>query len=212
MAGTSESHQPTVFLVDDDEAIRDSLSFLLQSVGIPCETFASARDFLNAYNDDRPGCLVLDVRMPGMSGLELQETLSRRDIRLPIIIISGHGDVPMAVRAMKAGAIDFIEKPFSGQTLLKHIRQALAQDLRNRRNQERYYAVAGRLALLSPREREVMERVVTGQYNKVIAAELGISISTVEAHRKNMMEKLQAESLTDLIRMLAYHQKHTGKP
>lgn len=204
--------EPAIFVVDDDQAVRDAIHLLLTGAGFKTKIFANAKEFLAGYQPEQPGCLLLDVRMPGMSGLELQETLNQRDIRLPIIIISGHGDVPMAVRAMKAGAMDFIEKPFSGQTLLEHIRQALAQDFKNRRHQDRYQAIAARIALLSPREREVMERVAVGQYNKVIAAELDISVSTVEAHRKNMMEKLHAESLTDLICMLAYHQRHTGKP
>ena len=194
---------PTVFLIDDDQAVRDAVGLLLQASGLAVETFASATDFLDAGVVQRPGCLVLDVRMPGLSGLDLQKELWAKGHRTPIIFMTGHGDVPMAIRAMKAGAFDFIEKPFQGQTLLARIREALAFDSRQRRRQACRDKAAARLALLSPREREVLERVAEGQYNKVIAAELGISLSTVEIHRKRVMEKLQAESLSDLIRLLA---------
>lgn len=194
---------PTVFLIDDDQAVRDAVGLLLQASGLAVETFASATDFLDAGVVQRPGCLVLDVRMPGLSGLDLQRQLQLKGDRIPIIFMTGHGDVPMAIRAMKAGAFDFIEKPFQGQTLLARIQEALALDARERGRQARRAEAAARVALLSPREREVLDRVVEGQYNKVIAAELGISLSTVEIHRKQVMEKLQAESLSDLIRLLA---------
>ncbi|MEI2781837.1 MAG: response regulator [Candidatus Competibacter sp.] len=194
---------PTVFLIDDDQAVRDAVGLLLQASGLAVETFASATDFLDAGVVQRPGCLVLDVRMPGLSGLDLQRQLQLKGDRIPIIFMTGHGDVPMAIRAMKAGAFDFIEKPFQGQTLLARIQEALALDARERGRQARRAEAAARVALLSPREREVLDRVVEGQYNKVIAAELGISLSTVEIHRKRVMEKLQAESLSDLIRLLA---------
>lgn len=197
------SDVPTVFLIDDDQAVRDAVGLLLQASGLAVETFASAVDFLGTDVLQRPGCLVLDVRMPGLSGLDLQKQLRARGHRIPIIFMTGHGDVPMAIRAMKAGAFDFIEKPFQGQTLLVQIQEALAFDARERRRQARRDEAAARIALLSPREREVLERVADGQYNKVIAAELGISLSTVEIHRKRVMEKLQAESLSDLIRILA---------
>ncbi len=194
---------PTVFLTDDDPAIRDSVGLLLRANGLAVETFASAVDFLESNAVQRPGCLLLDVRMPGMSGLDLQKRLQEMSCRTPIIFMTGHGDVPMAIRAMKAGAFDFVEKPFQAQALLDRLQEALALDAQERRRQARRNEVAARMALLSPREREVMERVVAGQYNKVIAADLGISISTVEIHRKRVMEKLQAASLSEMIQMLA---------
>ena len=194
---------PTVFLTDDDPAIRDSVGLLLRANGLAVETFASAVDFLESNAVQRPGCLLLDVRMPGMSGLDLQKRLQEMSCRTPIIFMTGHGDVPMAIRAMKAGAFDFVEKPFQAQALLDRLQEALALDAQERRRQARRNEVAARMALLSPREREVMERVAAGQYNKVIAADLGISISTVEIHRKRVMEKLQAASLSEMIQMLA---------
>ncbi|PIE83225.1 MAG: DNA-binding response regulator [Candidatus Contendobacter odensis] len=199
---------PTVFIVDDDQAIRDSVSLLLRANGFAVEVFCDAMSFIKSGAFYRSGCLLLDVRMPGMSGLNLQEQLKKQDAQMPIIFMTGHGDVPMAIRAMKLGAFDFIEKPFQGDLLLNRVREALEQDARERRHQVYRLEVTTRMALLSPREREVLERVATGCYNKVIAADLGISISTVEIHRKRVMEKLQAESLSDLIRMLAL-QNHT---
>jgi two-component system response regulator FixJ len=197
------SHSATVFIIDDDPAVRDAVGLLLRASGLQVETFASAADFLNANVVRRPGCIVLDVRMPGMSGLDLQKQLRAQGCCLPIIFMTGHGDVPMAIRAMKAGAFDFIEKPFQGEILRQRIDEALNLDCRERSRQARRTDAATRLALLSPREREVLDRVADGQYNKVIAAELGISLSTVEIHRKRVMEKLQAGSLSDLIRLLA---------
>lgn len=194
---------PTVFLVDDDQAVRDAVGLLLRTTGLNVEAFANAADFLASDRVRRPGCLLLDVRMPGMSGLDLQKQLREQGHRIPIIFMTGHGDVPMATRAMKAGAFDFIEKPFQGQTLLARVREALERDARERRRQAQRNEAAARLARLSPREREVLERVAAGQYNKVIAAELGISLSTVEIHRKRVMDKLGADSLSDLIRTLA---------
>lgn len=194
---------PTVFLIDDDQAIRDSVGLLLRANGLVVEAFSNAVDFLESDAIQRPGCLLLDVRMPGMSGLDLQKHLQALNQRMPIIFITGHGDVPMAIRAMKAGAFDFVEKPFQAENLLNRIHEALALDAQERCRQAQRDQAAARMALLSPREREVLERVVAGQFNKVIAAELGISISTVEIHRKRVMEKLQAESLSDLIRLQA---------
>lgn len=193
----------TVFIVDDDPAVRDALSLLLRTDGLTVQSFANAVGFLEAGVDQQPGCLLLDVRMPGISGLDLQKRLRARGCHTPILFMTGHGDVPMAIRAMKAGAFDFLEKPFQGQALLERVREALALDARRREAQAIRDQAATLLALLSPREREVLERVVAGQYNKVIAAELGISLSTVEIHRKRVMDKLQAESLSDLIRILA---------
>jgi RNA polymerase sigma factor (sigma-70 family) len=193
--------EPVVFVVDDDQAIRSSLKWLIESVGLRVKTFASADEFMRNYYPGRAGCLMLDVRMPGMSGLELQEHFARHDINLPIIIITGHGDVPMAVRAMKAGAIDFIEKPFNDELLLECIRNALAIDHRQRTQQTRRAEIAARLAQLTPREHEVMEMVTDGRSNKEIAVDLGVSAKTVEAHRARVMEKMQAGSLAELVRM-----------
>jgi len=193
--------QPTVFVVDDDQASRDSLRWLIESVGLRVETFASARELLDNYNPDRSGCMVLDVRMPGMSGLDLFDRLAARRIAPPTIIITGHGDVPMAVRALKAGVIDFIEKPFNDQVLLDCIQRALERDTEHRHQQTRREATSAKLALLTPREREVMDMLVAGLHNRDIAARLGISIKTVEAHRAKVMDKMQADSMSDLVRM-----------
>jgi len=202
MKPTAISARPTVFIVDDDTAVRDALKFLLRSVGHPVETFSSAQDFLTAYRDDRPGCLVLDIRMPGMSGLELQEKLVEKRSILPIIFITGHGDVPMAVEAMQAGAMDFIQKPFRDQDLLDRINQALEKDANNRAALGELNVIRERLASLTPREREVMDLVVNGKANKVIAGDLDLSQRTVEIHRARVMEKMQASSLAHLVRMV----------
>lgn len=192
---------PTVFVVDDDPAMRASLRWLIESVGLSVRTSSTAQEFLSSYRPNVPGCLVLDVRMPGMSGLDLQAELIARQISLPVLIITGYAEVPIAVRAMKAGAFDFIEKPFSDQTLLDRIRKAIAMDRRARRTQEERTQVRKRMTQLTPRERDVMERVVEGSSNKVIAAELNVSTKTVEVHRKRVMEKMAAHSLADLIRL-----------
>jgi FixJ family two-component response regulator len=191
----------TVFIVDDDEAVRDSLSFLMQSVGLPTETFDSADSFLQANPVGRAGCLLLDIRMPGMSGLELQGLLAERNIRLPVIFISGHADVPMAVRALKAGAFDFVEKPFNDQLLLDCVQRAIESDRQQRQSEAQLDEWRERMASLTPREREVMELVVDGAANKVISATLGVSLKTVEAHRARVMDKLKADSLSHLVRM-----------
>ncbi|MGH7788010.1 MAG: response regulator transcription factor [Candidatus Binatia bacterium] len=192
---------PTVYVVDDDPAMRSSLRWLIESVGLTVCTCASAQEFLRTYQPTDPGCLVLDVRMPGMSGLDLQAELHSRKIRIPILIITGYAEVPLAVRAMKAGAFDFIEKPFSDQTLLDRIRAAVAQDEVRRRRQAARQEAERLLSLLTARERDVLNRVVTGKSNKVIAAELVLSTKTVEVHRAHVMEKLRADSLADLIRL-----------
>jgi FixJ family two-component response regulator len=194
--------KPTVFIVDDDAAVRDALKFLMRSVGHPVETFVSALDFLEAYRDDRPGCLVLDVRMPGMSGLELLEKLVERRAIIPIIFITGHGDVPMAVEAMQAGAMDFIQKPFRDQDLLDRINQALEKNAAMRTLLGEKNKIRERLATLTPREREVMDLVVLGKANKFIAGDLDLSQRTVEIHRARVMEKMQAASLAHLVRMV----------
>lgn len=193
--------QPTVFVVDDDEAMRSSLKWLIESVGLRVECHASAEEFIGSYYPGRSGCLLLDVRMPGMSGLELQEYLHNHEITIPIIIITGHGDVPMSVRAMKAGATDFIEKPFNDELLLDSIRNALLVDGNQRDQQAERAELAGRLALLTPREHEVMDMVTQGKSNKEIARALDVSAKTVEAHRAKVMEKMQAKSLAALVRM-----------
>jgi len=193
---------PTVFIVDDDAPVRDGLKLLLRSVGHRVETYGSAQEFLDAYADDRPGCLVLDVRMPGMSGLDLQERLNERRAILPIIFITGHGDVPMAVEALQAGALDFLQKPFRDQELLDRSASALDKDAANRRELLELKQVAARFAELTPRERSVMNLVVQGKSNKVIAGDLDISQRTVEIHRARVMEKTQAGSLAHLVRMV----------
>jgi len=195
------NRQPNVFVVDDDQAMRNSLKWLIESVGMHVETFASADEFIRNYYPGRAGCLLLDVRMPGMSGLELQEHFLEHQIRIPIIIITGHGDVPMAVRAMKSGAVDFIEKPFNDELLLESIRNALNMDVEQRHLQARRAEIATRLARLTSREHQVMEMVTDGRSNKEIALQLGVSAKTVEAHRARVMEKMQAASLAELVKM-----------
>lgn len=191
----------TVFVVDDDEAARESLRWLLESVGHHVNCPASAREFLESYDGSVPGCLVLDVRMPGMSGLELQNHLIERGWCLPVIVVTGHGDVPMAVRAMKAGAIDFLQKPYNDQTLLDRIQQALELCSQRRQNRSELALIRANHDHLTQREREVAERVVAGKANKVIAIELGLSPKTIEVYRANVMFKMQAHSLSELVQM-----------
>jgi len=195
-------HPVTVFVVDDDEAVGSSLKLLLKSVGLPAQVFSSGPDFLGAVDATRAGCLVLDIRMPGMSGLEVQQQLNERGVMLPIIFITGHGDVPMAVEAMQHGAMDFIQKPFRDQDLLDRINQALEKDRAAREllgNRER---IRMRIAELTPREREVLDLVTRGKPNKVIAGDLALSQRTVEIHRSRVMEKMGATSLAQLVRMI----------
>lgn len=193
--------QSTVFVVDDDPAIRESLRWLIESVGLKVKVFTTANEFLKSYDPSLPGCLVLDIRMPGMSGLDLQNELAARNVSIPILIITGHAEVPVAVRAMKAGALDFIEKPFSDQLLLDRIRRAIEKDVEFRQANSERVGVAARLAQLTPREREVMDLVIAGKANKVIASELGLSPKTVEVHRAHVMKKMQVDSLADLVRL-----------
>ncbi len=195
------SAQPTVFLVDDDQAYRQSLRFLLESAGLTVEDFPSASEFLKTYDTAKPGCLVLDVRMPSMSGLELQEYLVERCINLPIIFITGHGDVPMSVKAIKGGAVDFIEKPFDDVLLIDRINEAFKKDAENRNVQDKIFDFKSRWLRLTSREREVMDLIIAGRSNKQIATELDVSHRTVEVHRARIMEKMQAESVADLITM-----------
>jgi len=192
---------PTVWIVDDDEAMRSSLKWLIESVGMRVESHSSANEFLQTHYPGRFGCLLLDVRMPGMSGLELIEHLGAQQMMPPTIIITGHGDVPMAVRAMKSGALDFIEKPFNDEVLLDAIRRALVAEEQRRDITAEVADVAARLAHLTPREHEVMQMVTEGKSNKEIANSLGVSAKTVEAHRARVMEKMQAGSLAELVRM-----------
>jgi two-component system response regulator FixJ len=193
---------PTVFAIDDDDAVRTSLRLLLKSVGVPVETFASAPEFLKCFDPDRAGCLVVDIRMPGMSGLELQEHLNRRNAIAPIIFITAHGDVPMAVEAMNHGATDFIQKPFRDQDLLDRIQQALTLDQEIRAGLRQRAAIRERMASLTPREHEVLQLVTQGNANKVIAGDLAVSQRTIEIHRARMMEKMGAKSLAHLVRMV----------
>jgi two-component system response regulator FixJ len=192
----------TVFVVDDDEEVRNAMKRLMNSVGLAVETFASAEEYLAQFDPARPGCLLLDVRMKGMSGLEVQERLALEEVQPPIIIITGHGDVPMAVRAVSAGAVNFIEKPFNEQVLLDSVHRAIELDGEHRGRVLQRADISARLEFLTPREREILDLVVAGKRNKVIAGELGISQSTVESHRAKVMEKMQAESLSDLMRMM----------
>jgi two-component system response regulator FixJ len=196
-----QDKQATVFIVDDDPAIRFAMQALMDSVNIEHEIYASGDEFLESAVELRPGCLVLDIRMPGLGGLELQEELIRRGSSLPIIFITGHGDVPMAVDAMQKGAVDFIQKPFRDQDLLNRVHEALKTDQERREEQQAHAEVAERLARLTNREREVFDLVVTGKPNKVIAYDLGVSQRTVEIHRARVMEKMQARSLADLVKM-----------
>ena len=193
--------EPIVHIVDDDSAIRSSLSFLMKSVGFDSRAYASAEAFLDQADLDRLGCLVVDVRMHGMSGLELQQLLNERGSKLPVIIITGHGDVPMAVQAMKAGAVDFLEKPYDNELLITRIRQCL-QEVSTEQNRESKVAKAkSQLAQLTPRELEVMNLLVAGKHNKAIADDLDISVRTAEAHRAKVMKKLHADSLSDIVRV-----------
>jgi two-component system, LuxR family, response regulator FixJ len=193
---------PTVFVVDDDEGVRNSLRFLLKSVGLNTRAMASAREFLEAFKQNQAGCLVLDVRMPGMSGIELQQQLNLRGATIPVIFITGHGDIPMAVEAMQHGAFDFLQKPFRDQDLIDRIQRALERDSRNRNALAQHASIRERFESLTPREREVLALMTRGKPNKVMAAELGVSQRTVEIHRARVMEKSGASSLAQLVRMV----------
>jgi two-component system, LuxR family, response regulator FixJ len=194
--------QPTVFIVDDDPAVRDSLCVLLGASNLPAEPFASARSFLESIADDRPGCLLLDVRMPEIDGLELQRQLVERAIHLPVIILTAHGDVPMAVQALRAGALDFIQKPFDTRALLDRIREALEEDARERQKRHDQREILKRIELLSKREREVLDRIVAGMPTKTIASSFGTSFNTVQNQRASILRKMQADSVADLVRMV----------
>jgi two-component system, LuxR family, response regulator FixJ len=194
--------EATVFVVDDDPAIRKSLRWLIESVGLQVQTHGSAQEFLDHYDPEAPGCVVLDVRMPGMSGLELQERLREQGAMIPVIVMTAYGDVPMAVRSMKAGALHFFEKPVSDQVLLDHIQRAIAEDSRNRRERAEQQEIMERLKRLTHREHEVMQMVVAGLSSKQIGGDLGVSFKTVEAHRAKIMKKMEAASIPHLIKMV----------
>lgn len=196
---TENITEPTIFVVDDDDAVRNALQILIESMGIRVATFASVQAFLDGYDPARPGCLVLDVRLPRMSGLELQEHLRRQGIHIPVIFISGHGNVAMAVRTMKAGAVDFLEKPFDDQVLLESIQRAVEQDRQARADDRWHVQIKERLDQLSRREAEVLHLLIRGMSNKVIAHEMNLSTKTVETHRAHIMRKLGVNSMAGLM-------------
>ena len=207
-----KERSPVVFIVDDDEAVRSSLRLLLKSVGLVPAAVGSAGEFLDTYDPAQPGCLVLDVRMPKISGLELQEKLNLQGAVIPVIFITGHGDVPMAVEAMQAGAFDFLQKPFRDQDLIDRIQRALERDRTNRAALNERSLIRERLDSLTPREREVLALVTSGKPNKIMAADLGVSQRTVEIHRAHVMEKMGASSLAQLVRMAMDHGEHAAAP
>jgi RNA polymerase sigma factor (sigma-70 family) len=190
-----------VFIVEDDPSMRNALKNLLRSVGLDCQLYTSAQEFLDAEKPEVPSCLILDVRLPGMSGLDLQKELGKEDIQIPVIFITAHGDIPMSVRAMKAGAVEFLPKPFRDQDLLDAIQMSLMQDRKRRERDSEIAVLQKRLQALTPREREVFPLVVSGRSNKEIAGEIGISEITVKVHRGNLMRKMQATSFAELLRM-----------
>ena len=197
----SPDQHPTAYVVDDDESIRTLWRWLMESNGITVKTFATASEFIESYGYGGAGCLVLDLRLPGMSGLELQEYLNSRGIEIPIVFVTGYGDVPAAVSALKGGAVDFIQKPFSHREVLAIIANAFQRDAELRDKRARQSRIAGRLASLTEREREVLQRIIEGKPNKIIASELDISVKTVEFHRAKVMEKAGVDSVAELVQV-----------
>lgn len=195
------SYEPTVFLVDDDHAVRDALELLLESAGLRTVSYPSAAAFLEGFENNRRGCLVLDIRMPGMSGMELQAALAEKSVNIPIIFLTGHGNVSMSAKAFRTGAIDFMEKPFNENVLLERIQEAIQLDQSNQAVAARRVDANSRLASLTPREREVMLLIVAGNANKEIATKLNLSTRTIETHRGHILEKTGAQSLADLIEL-----------
>jgi len=210
MKDSAKPQPPKVFIVDDDEAVRNSLRLLVKSVGLAAVTINSAQEFLANYVPAEPGCLILDVRMPGMSGIELQQQLNLRGAVIPVIFITGHGDIPMAVEAMQQGAFDFLQKPFRDQDLIDRVQRALEKDRVNRAELLERARIRERRDSLTPREREVLELVASGKPNKVMASDLGLSQRTVEIHRARVMEKMGASSLAQLVRMVLDLQESSG--
>jgi len=194
--------EATVFVVDDDAAVCRALELLMRSVGLRAETYPSAEDFLEVFDAERPGCLLLDLRMPGMSGIDLQQQLAERGSALPVIVLTGHAEVPVAVQMMKAGAADFIEKPFQDQLLIDRVHECLAHDARQREQARMAETIDARLSRLSPREHQVVEGVMAGKPSKAIASELGISPKTVDVHRARVMDKVGVGSLAELVRLV----------
>ena len=192
---------PLVHIVDDDDSLRQGLASLLRSVGLNARTYSSTQEFLQSDCLETPGCIVLDIRLPGMSGLDFQEQLAGLGVRLPVILMTGHGDIPMSVRAMKAGAVDFLPKPFRDQDMIDSVTVAINRDRAQREKEDQSMAIVDRYATLSPREREVMAFVTAGRLNKQVAGELGLSEVTVKIHRGAAMRKMEARSLADLVRM-----------
>jgi two-component system, LuxR family, response regulator FixJ len=194
--------KPLVMVVDDDSGVRNAMRILLKSVGMESALYASAQEFLSAYQPGQPGCLVLDIRMPGMSGLELQQQLNLRGAVIPVIFMTGHGDIPMAVEAMQHGAFDFLQKPFRDQDLLDRIQRALVKDAERREALGEHSRIRSHLSSLTAREREVLDLMTLGKQNKAIAQDLGVSPRTIEIHRARVMEKMDAQSVAELVRMM----------
>jgi FixJ family two-component response regulator len=202
MSAVSEPDAPTVFIVDDEAPVRKALSRLLRAAGFVVAAFASPGEFLAQHDLHKPGCLVLDLMMPGIDGIELQRALARKGSVLPIIFITGHGDIPKSVQAMKSGALDFLTKPVNDENLLASIRAAIKRDSVARREQAELFEIRARLALLTPREQEVLDHVVTGKLNKQIADDLGVVEKTIKVHRARVMEKMKIQSVAELVRLV----------